>query len=267
MKLQLIRHASLWLEYAGVAWLVDPMFSDKAVNPPIANSGDERRNPLVPLPGHLNAWLHPDAVLVTHLHRDHWDEAAASALRKDLPLFCQEGDRDSFLSSGFARITEIRDFASFNGVILHRTGGRHGTGEIGQKMGKVSGFILQAQDEPTLYIAGDTIWCDEVKNALDTYKLDLTVVNAGGARFQVGGAITMDEDDVHKLISHAPYTRVVAVHMDAINHCRVTREALRASLIANHSLAKVVIPEDGDWVEFETNGGGRQQAVDGSELA
>lgn len=253
MKIQLIRHASLWLEYGGTTFLIDPMFSDKAINPPIADSGDERRNPLVPLPGNINTWLAPNAVLVTHLHRDHWDEAAARALPKDLPLFCQEGDVDSFISSGFTHITEIQTYACFHGVTIHRTDGQHGTGEIGRKMGKVSGYILQTQGEPTLYIAGDTVWCDDMKKALDTYKPDLTIVNAGGARFIYGDTITMDEDDVNKLTAYAPYTQIVAVHMDAINHCRVTREALQTSLTANNLIDKVVIPEDGDWYELKTS--------------
>ena len=33
-------------------------------------------------------------------------------------------------------------------------------------MGKVSGFVLKYIGQPTLYIAGDTIWCDEVENAI-----------------------------------------------------------------------------------------------------
>jgi L-ascorbate metabolism protein UlaG (beta-lactamase superfamily) len=78
MKLQLIRHATLWLQYAGVYFLIDPMFCDAGVNPPIVNSTNDRRNPLVPLPFAIHDGIHPDAVLVTHLHRDHWDDAAAA---------------------------------------------------------------------------------------------------------------------------------------------------------------------------------------------
>ncbi|QHW33820.1 MBL fold metallo-hydrolase [Paenibacillus rhizovicinus] len=248
MNIQLIRHATLWLEYAGLTFLIDPMFSEKAVNPPIANSGDERKNPLVPLPGALDAWLAPDAVLVTHLHRDHWDEAAMHMLSKSSVIFCQQGDRDAIRSSGFTDVTEIQTFVTFQGVTLHRTSGQHGTGEIGQQMGQVSGFVLQAQGEPTLYIAGDTIWCEDMKTALDTYKPDMTIVNAGGARFLVGDAITMDEEDIIELIGYAQYTRVVAVHMDTINHCHVTREVLRTKLSAHNLLHKVDIPEDGEWL-------------------
>lgn len=248
MKVQLIRHATLWLEYAGATILVDPMFSDGGVNPPIPDSGDERRNPLVPLPGKPDEWLSPDAVLVSHLHRDHWDEAAARALPKSVPIFCQPGDGDAIGASGFADITEVRDSAAFQGITIHRTGGRHGTGEIGRKMGTESGFVLQAEGEPALYIAGDTVWCEDVKSALDTYKPEMTIVNAGGARFAVGDPITMDEDDVIRLVGYAPYTRAVAVHMDTINHCRVTRDLLKARLTAEHLLERVAIPEDGHRV-------------------
>lgn len=248
MNIQLIRHATLWLEYAGLTFLIDPMFSEKAVNPPIANSGDKRSNPLVPLPDALDAWLAPDAVLVTHLHRDHWDEAAMHTLSKSSVIFCQKGDRNAIRSSGFTDVTEIQTSVTFQGVTLHRTSGQHGTGEIGQKMGQVSGFVLHAKGEPTLYIAGDTIWCEDMKTALDTYKPDMTIVNAGGARFLVGDAITMDEEDVIELIGYAQYTRVVAVHMDTINHCHVTREVLRTKLSAKNLLTKVDIPEDGEWL-------------------
>jgi hypothetical protein len=47
-----------------------------------------------------------------------------------------------------------------------RTGGRHGTGEIGEKMGPVSGYVLRGPGEPVVYIAGDTVWCPEVAAAL-----------------------------------------------------------------------------------------------------
>ncbi|MCS7460282.1 MBL fold metallo-hydrolase [Paenibacillus doosanensis] len=248
MKLQLIRHATLWLHYAGVTLLIDPMFGHQGANPPIANSANDRRNPLVPLPFAEAEKLRPDAVLVTHLHRDHWDEAAAAALPESTPIWCQPGDETAFAAAGFASITAIAETFSFQGVKVTRTSGRHGTGEIGQRMGPVSGFVLQAEGEPTLYIAGDTIWCDEVKQALDAYRPEMTVVNAGGARFVQGDPITMDADDVADLCRYAPYTRVVAVHMDAINHCLVTRADLQAALAAAGWLRQVAIPGDGEWV-------------------
>jgi L-ascorbate metabolism protein UlaG (beta-lactamase superfamily) len=248
MKLQLIRHATLRLQYAGVYFLIDPMFSDASTNPPIVNSTNDRRNPLVPLPFAIHDSLQPDAVLVTHLHRDHWDDAAAAMLSKATPILCQPDDDATIASSGFISVTTIKESLTFNGVTIIRTSGQHGTGDIGKKMGHVSGYVLKADGQPTLYIAGDTIWCDEVMQALDAHRPDMTVVNAGGARFAVGDPITMDADDVVSLCQYAPYTRVIAVHMDTINHCLVTRADLYSRLEAEGLLVHVAIPGDGDWI-------------------
>jgi L-ascorbate metabolism protein UlaG (beta-lactamase superfamily) len=245
VKLQLIRHATLWLNYAGVDFLIDPMFSEAGANPPIVNSTNERRNPLVPLPSPVDAWVSPDAVIVTHLHRDHWDEAAAQTLPKAVPILCQPGDEGTLGAAGFTSVTPIPSTTSFKGIVITRTSGQHGTGEIGQKMGQVSGFVLKADEEPKLYIAGDTIWCDDVKKVLDAQQPDITVVNAGGARFAEGDPITMDDDDVVGLCRYAPSTKIIAVHMNAINHCLVTRADLRRRLAEEGLLEQVTIPEDG----------------------
>lgn len=252
MKLQLIRNATLWLEYANRRFLIDPMLGDDGSMPPFPNTPNDRRNPLVPLPQPVEHWLRPgpDAVIVTHLHPDHWDEAAAEKLPKDIPILCQPENEEALRSSGFARVTAIQDRLELEGaeISLTRTGGRHGTGEIGQRMGRVSGFVFRAPDEPSLYLAGDTIWCDEVKQALDLHRPDISVVNAGGARFNVGEPITMDADQIVELCRYNSATQVVAVHMEAVNHCLVTRSDLRRRLEAEGLLQRVAIPADGQWV-------------------
>lgn len=254
MKITLIRHATLQLEYGGLTWLVDPMFAEAGAIPPIPNTPNALPNPLLPMPVAAEALSRPDAVLVTHLHPDHWDASAASALDKDAALFCQPGDEETIAASGFAGAAAVAERTVFRGVTISRTNGRHGTGEIGERMGNVSGFVLQAAGEPTLYFAGDTIWCGEVRAALDAFRPDATVVNAGGARFLQGDPITMDADDVARLLRHAPYTEAVAVHMEAINHCIVTRADLRSRLEAEGLAMRCRIPADGETMVF--GGGG-----------
>ncbi|MEK5235278.1 MBL fold metallo-hydrolase [Paenibacillus sp. FSL L8-0470] len=253
MKIQLIRNAALWLEYGGVTFLIDPMLSEQGANPPIVNTENDRRNPLVPLPGPVQQWLAPDAVLVTHLHQDHWDAAAVSLLPHEIPLLCQDGDQETIAAQGFGNITVVEDNTAltFRGVTLTRTAGRHGTGEIGEWMGKVSGFVFQAEGEPVLYLAGDTIWCAEVKQALDEYSPEAVIVNAGGAQFITGGHITMNDQDVVDLCHYAPETSVIAVHMDAINHCLVTRDLLKARLQQEGLLDRVDLPLDGEWIQVD----------------
>jgi hypothetical protein len=53
------------------------------------------------------------------------------------------------------------------------------SGEILAQMGEVSGFVLQAENEPTLYIVGDSIWVEEVENAITTFKPEIIVTNSG----------------------------------------------------------------------------------------
>jgi L-ascorbate metabolism protein UlaG (beta-lactamase superfamily) len=138
---------------------------------------------------------------------------------------------------------------AWRGITIDRTGGKHGTGEIARKLAPVSGFVLQASGEPTLYIAGDSIWCEEVAGPLRQFQPAVTVLNAGGARFLQGDPITMTPEDVMAVCKAAPSTQVVAVHMDAINHCIVTRDDLAFQLEAERLRERVAIPADGEWVE------------------
>ena len=192
MRLQLIRHATLLLEFAGHTLLIDPMLDDVGARPPIQNSPNPRNNPLVPLAMKAEVVLTKvDAVLVTHTHSDHWDSTAEKLLPKSLPLFGQLQDQSKFLATGFTAVRAIDKSLGWNGIQISRTAGQHGTGEIAKKMAPVSGFVLRADDEPALYIAGDTIWCGAVQDALDVHEPDVIVLNAGAARFLEGNPITM----------------------------------------------------------------------------
>ncbi|MGR6542266.1 MBL fold metallo-hydrolase [Paenibacillus tundrae] len=250
MKIQLIRNATLWLEYGGLNILVDPMLMDAESMPGFPNTPNDLRNPRVSLPETETDYLNPDLLMVTHTHPDHWDEAAAKQLRKDIPLLCQPGDEHVFTNAGFTNVTAVADKHEHHSVRFARTSGHHGTGEIGKRMGNVSGFVLEGDGEPVTYIAGDTIWCEEPAEAIRQYTPEVIVVNAGGARFNEGDPITMDEHDVVAVKQHAPSAHVIAVHMDAINHCVVSRADLASHLASEQLDGQVLIPLDGESFEF-----------------
>ncbi|HXW00323.1 MAG TPA: MBL fold metallo-hydrolase [Anaerolineae bacterium] len=254
MLIHFLRHATFIIKLNGINLLVDPMLSRAEAMDPVQNAADQRRIPLIELPLDDTALRQlieqVDAVLVTHLHRDHWDARAVEFLPQNIPLLCQPEDQTRLSQAGFTAVQPIASEFRWRDIIFNRTGGRHGTGEIGQKMGPVSGFILQAAGEPTLYIAGDTIWCEEVAQALRTHQPDVTMVNAGTAQFLTGDPITMTAEDVCQVCRAQPQARIIAVHMEAVNHCLLTRGQLRERLEQEGVSAQVIIPVDGELIEF-----------------
>jgi L-ascorbate metabolism protein UlaG (beta-lactamase superfamily) len=251
MNLQLVRHATLLVRFAGSTLLVDPVLSPAGANPPVVNTANEKRNPLVPLPiAAADVLRSVDAVLVTHTHRDHWDDAATEAVSKSLPILCQPEDEVKFRQWKFTDVRPVTVSLIWNRAVVLRTGGSHGTGEIARRMAPVSGFVLKAPGEPTLYIAGDTIWCDDVRSALTAHRPGVIVVNAGEARFREGDPITMSASDVIATARCAVDATVIAVHMEAINHCGLSRRDLRAQVIEAGLGDRVLIPQDGKILAF-----------------
>jgi len=251
MNIRLLRHATLVIEINDKKLLIDPMLSPKGGLDPVPNCGNDIRIPMVELPintGELTSILdEADAVVVTHLHRDHWDVAAQSLIGESKLIFCQPGDSDKISEQGFKNVQPISTRLDWEGISISRTNGQHGTGEIGKKMGPVSGFIFKYK-ERSIYLAGDTIWCDDVENALEEYKPDVTILNAGGAQFVTGDPITMTPDDIIKVYEKCPATKIIAVHMDTVNHCFIKRADLVKALSEKKLELKVLVPGDGEEV-------------------
>jgi L-ascorbate metabolism protein UlaG (beta-lactamase superfamily) len=246
MRLWLLRHATLRIRAGDVDILVDPQLDPAGARPPVPGTANPRLNPLVDLPEPPGvAVQHLGAVVVTHLHEDHLDSTAIELLPRDVPLLCQPPDAEPLAEHGFADVRPVEEAAALDGLTITRTDGRHGTGSIGERLGPVSGFVIAEGEAPPLYVAGDTIFYDGVAEALDRHHPAVVVVNAGGTRFIEGDPITMDADDVVATARHAPSVRVVAVHMEAMNHCPLTRADLRARLRDEGLAEQVTVPEDG----------------------
>lgn len=228
------------------------MLFPKDTMDPVANASNASRIPMVDLPlneSELKTLLTKiDAVLLTHMHRDHWDVTAQRLIDKNIFIFCPPINAEEIKSQGFSKVLPVESQVSFKGITISRSRGHHGTGEIEKKMGEVSGFILKDGRE-TVYIAGDTIWCAEVEEALIKHRPSITILNTGSAQFLSGDPITMTAEDVIKVYRTLPSTKVVAVHMETINHCLLTRLQLKAALQKAGLAGKVIIPADGEILQ------------------
>lgn len=250
-RLQLIRNATAIIRYGGKTLLLDPFLSPAGALPAFNNTPNPRPNPLVELPmpaAQVVAGI--DATLLTHPHVDHWDPVARELLPKEGAIFVQPSDRERVTTAGFTAVRAVETTVTWEGITIARTGGQHGRGATGQRMGTVSGYVLARAGLPTVYIAGDTIWCPEVADAIRTHAPDVIVVNAGAAQFLEGGLIIMGLDDVFEVCRAAPRATVIAVHLEAVNHCLLTRDALRDGLRRADVRSTVRIPRDGDDLQL-----------------
>ena len=211
MKVQLVRNATLLLDSSHGRILVDPMLCPAGTNPPIENTPNQRRNPLVELPMTADEVLAGvDLCIVTHLHRDHFDDLVPL----DLPILTQPESADELRRRGHTKVTTHHPD-------IPMTRGQHGTGELGRALGPVSGWVVDG-----VYIAGDTILCDEVREARERHQPRATIVNGGGARFLEGDPIVMTAAEVAQLDG-----TVVVVHLEAINHCLEPRSAYTGAIV------------------------------------
>lgn len=250
-SVQLIRNATLLIEYGGKKILVDPMFSPKGA---IDSWAGIQKNPTVELKIPIEEIVKDvDLVLVSHSHEDHFDKFASQNLDKSIDLIMQPADIDFFKKENFTNAAALEDTKVWDGITIHRTEGQHGSGEALKMMGKTSGFVLQAVNQPTVYIVGDAIWTEDIKKTIKKFKPDYIIVNSGGA-FVPGFEnlpIIMDEAQTMELIKNSGKAKVIAVHMEALDHCRTTRSSLKKKATElKIGTDKLMIPEDGEMIKL-----------------
>lgn len=253
MKLQLWRNATLLLNIDGVSILVDPMLGEKGSMGKMPMTDSELLNPLVDLPfsrEELKKKLEGiDAVAVTHLHPDHWDAEAAELLDKNIPVICSEVIADHIAEQGFTNILIVNDHLQWNNIEISTTKGQHGTGEIGEKMGIVNGFVFKKENQ-SVYIAGDTIWYDEIAQELDKHKPQHIIVAGGAATFSMGDPIIMTSEDIKKVSAYAPKSTVWVTHLEAVSHCREDRKYTKEKIRDNGLENRCFVLDDGEEVDL-----------------
>lgn len=255
MKVQLIRNATIIVEYAGKKMLVDPMFSKKGelgIFPMPAKDWNLRKNPICELPVSVEEIIKDiDFVFLSHLHFDHWDKAAEKALPKDIKIFVQdENDKNTMAKSGFTNLEILTENSSFGDIKLSRTKAQHGKGFILKIAGQVTGMVMQHPSEKTLYLPADTVWYDEVEKAIEKYKPEAIVVNGGDNRFFIGDQLIMGKNEIYKVHQAAPNANIAVVHMEGVYHNTLSRKELRQFVEQKSIKDHILIPEDGETISL-----------------
>jgi L-ascorbate metabolism protein UlaG (beta-lactamase superfamily) len=244
MKFIQIRHGTSIVELDNLKILVDPILYKKHTLKPI-KGGIDQRNPLIDIFVNENVLKNIDIILLTHLHYDHFDPEILKFFGINVPIICSIDYKKKLLRLGFSNTYFVKDKIEINGMEIVLVKGKHGTGIVGVSMGKSYGFVLNTKDNNNVYITGDTIWCESIKKTIEDYNPKYIIGFAGSATIK-NVHITLDENDIKKLLEQSPNSKIIVNHMDAWNHCILTREKLKNS-IENKNL---YIPNDGETIDI-----------------
>ena len=163
--------------------------------------------PRTPLPfsiGKINAGV--DAYICTHAHMDHIglgpNGKGCEGLKKNLPIYAiNRRDADFLEFSGMKDVRVIEDRFTYGDAEVIKVNAVHGTIK---PCCDAAGFIFRAPGEKTVYLCGDTVWCDDVKETIAKYQPDVIITNNCAAMLKANGRLIMDVDDLANVIAAAP---------------------------------------------------------------
>ena len=252
MIIQQIRNATLKIKYSSITFLIDPWlqdqgtgFSAKAVRPEMKGI----KCPMNALPDTSDRILKDvDYCLVTHLHFDHF---CPDYLPKDLRIIAQNHeDAEKIRQMGFENAAAFdSEQLRIDGVAIHKTKAIHGDSEeVVKKMGEVCGYIFEAPGEKCLYLAADTIYCQEVEQTIKRYQPEVIILNCCEATTPLGRLI-MNLSDVENVCQAAPEAIVIASHLNSVNHALLTRKDI-IEFANEKGLSAIKVPEDGECIDL-----------------
>jgi L-ascorbate metabolism protein UlaG (beta-lactamase superfamily) len=181
-----------------------------------------------------------DAVLLSHDHHDdNLDERGRELVESvDSVLTTVAGARRL---GGDARglepwATTRLELAGRAPIAVTATPCRHGPPLSRPIVGDVIGFALawDGQERGVLWISGDTVLYDGVREVADRLRVDTAVLHLGGVRFPVTGPLryTMTAGDAVELCGLLRPRVAIPIHYEGWQHFREGREAVEREFAA-----------------------------------
>ncbi|WP_421733300.1 MBL fold metallo-hydrolase [Cellulomonas sp.] len=230
------------LRYAGQTFLTDPTFDPPGEYPGTGATLRKLVGPGVPLVD-----LGPvDVVLLSHdQHADNLDHAGRTLLAS-VPTILSTPD-------AAARIPGVRGLdpweqATAGAVTVTAVPARHGPEGAEPLSGKVTGFVLQADGWPTVYVSGDNASLDVVDAiARRVPGIDVAVLFVGGANVGRFGAepLTLDAARASAAADLLAGARIVPVHHTDWAHFVDPLSAVEARFVTNGRRDQLVVLERG----------------------
>jgi L-ascorbate metabolism protein UlaG (beta-lactamase superfamily) len=183
---------------------------------------------------------HVDAILLSHhSHKDNLDYEGLELIATGIPtLSTREAASDLWGGS----VVGLDSWESYDldGITVTAVPALHGPPGIERVVGEVTGFVLEAADEPTVYVSGDNASLPLVEQIADRFPhISIAVLFAGAARVpRIDGALTLTSDDAVRAAHILSATTVVGVHTDDWAHFTEPRAQLEAAFVGTGLLVE-----------------------------
>jgi L-ascorbate metabolism protein UlaG (beta-lactamase superfamily) len=237
--LTFVGNATVLLRIGGFTLLTDPNFLHRGQRAYLGKGLWSRRlrDPALGI-----AELPPlDAIVLSHLHGDHFDRIARRDLDRSTPIVTTPHARRRLVRYGF----EAHGLDTWQRYELERPGerltveslpGAHAFGAMGKLLPPVMGSLLEyrtgGEVRLRLVLSGDTLTGDHVDSIRARHPdVDVAVVHLGGTRVLLH-TVTMDGAQGTDYVRRLRPASVVPVHFDDY---RVMKSPLSDFLAATHA--------------------------------
>jgi L-ascorbate metabolism protein UlaG (beta-lactamase superfamily) len=173
-----------------------------------------------------------DAIVLSHMHGDHWDRVSQKGLDHGLPVITTPHAAKRLQHRGFRNARGLSTWGQHTitngGTTLTMTSlpGRHAPGWSQRLLPPVMGTMLEfAADDGSahrrLYISGDTLLIEELNEIPARFdSVDAGVLHLGGTRLPAGPrlpfglTVTMDGRQGAELVAMLALPKTIPVHFD-----------------------------------------------------
>lgn len=259
-SLQFIGNATTLIRYNGFTLLTDPNFLHRGQRAYLGYGLSSRRltDPAVEIED-----LPPiDAVVLSHLHGDHWDRVARKGLDRDTPVITTTAAAHRLRRHGFRRgvgleVWQQHEMRGPHGSLrITALPAKHAPGPAEALLPPVIGTMLEFCDtdgrvELRMHVSGDTL-LDRRLDAIPRRfpEIDLALVHLGGTKLLGLLLVTMDGEQGAAWVDLMNPHAVVPVHYDDYTVFSSPLDDFRHHMEQNGLAGRVVYLERGETREL-----------------
>ncbi len=197
---------------------------------------------------------HIDVVLLSHdQHADNLDHAGRRVLERATRVITtpSAAKRLGRPAEGLAPwATTTLSGPAKPDLNVTATPARHGPVGIEPIIGEVTGFVIQGQQIPEIYITGDTVWYEGVSQVAQRFSPRILILFAGAARTRGAFSLTMDVNGALETAYAFPESMIIPVHCDGWKHFSQGRDDLELSFQALGVAHRLHLPSAGVPLEI-----------------